>query len=539
MSKPIRKLLRFLISENSLYLFSALCLLLGCFQVMSGQAPGAASLKTDLPLLATFKFYEVLVVLSCCVVFRRLAIENDGLLLACIALVLFLDPTAFNTRFYSVDKSMGLAVNAVCFGLVLVNISLLRWVGRLPISRSACMGIASVAALIYFGPALLDADFSNVSFTSTLSQDHRYYFLWWGLLVAAAVGRRWIESEPRAGELSRHRIYYRYLDAVLVIFPFIILLTHLFLMEGVFSVKIYPACFAPVILGLMLLVERVVPRALDRHAGLALVGMWSAVLLSGSHSPEAQLQVAGVLVTPARFVAFLNALAGAVLYCRSGSAPFLAHSLLSGAACVAGATVPAMIDGVITLQPEPLAVIWLFSVLAALRFGRPLDVGIAGFTSILQLVRVLDLTPHVAVFSAIQLTGLWLIALGRMYDIKQLVNLTAELAGCLMLYTYVALKADRFHHDPIQAYFIFQIVGFFAMGWVFRQKSLCGLSACLGGLDLGLASFQRMQTVDFSGLARDLGGVGLLFLAFLLLFVGLVFSFRKEQLLAWLGDDRN
>ena len=73
----ITKGLRYMVLNNSLYLFSACCMLYGCY-LMFGNRPAQGSILPDLALLGTMKVYELLVTLFACLVLRRVRVEADG-----------------------------------------------------------------------------------------------------------------------------------------------------------------------------------------------------------------------------------------------------------------------------------------------------------------------------------------------------------------------------------------------------------------------------------------------------------------------------
>src|SRR5687768_2710423 len=95
------------IKHNSLYLFSGFCILLGFFLAVGDSGMTVDALPRELALVGVFKSYELLVILAATVVFRSLRIVNDGILLACMGLVLSLDPTFFAPRFYSLGVGVG------------------------------------------------------------------------------------------------------------------------------------------------------------------------------------------------------------------------------------------------------------------------------------------------------------------------------------------------------------------------------------------------------------------------------------------------
>src|SRR5437899_3250423 len=82
-----------------------------------------------------FLLYVILLTGQCLLVLRRLSLLEDGLVMAGMALFLFLDPTFFNNVFYTYKLNVGLEVNSLCLILSMSLYAILKSVGNIPWTR--------------------------------------------------------------------------------------------------------------------------------------------------------------------------------------------------------------------------------------------------------------------------------------------------------------------------------------------------------------------------------------------------------------------
>lgn len=115
--------------QNGFYLISAFLMLLGCFLVMQEAAGKGAELATALELQSLMALYLLIIAGLSAWVFRGLGLATDGLNLACITLVLGLDPTFFTARFQGFDTTTGLVVGACNLLVMGVTLALLMRAG--------------------------------------------------------------------------------------------------------------------------------------------------------------------------------------------------------------------------------------------------------------------------------------------------------------------------------------------------------------------------------------------------------------------------
>ena len=528
----MKRMLRFLVKEGSLYMLSGLCLLFGVYLLM-GSTTGdpMKTIVPDLTLLGSMKLYEVLVTLAACVVFRRLKLENDGLCLTLVAVVLCMDPTLFNTRFHAAGTFVGMTVNGACLALAAATLWMLSKVGGLPITFAGARGAVVGAAAIYLSAGLFDADFSPAVRHAAPSQDHLYYLLWLTPFITALAARKWFEEAVAPRQMRHH-----YLNTVLTYGPFMLLVRHLVVMQGVYDVKYYAANLAPVVLGIAVLADKTFTQ-LRASVPLALVAAgWAAIMMSGDAASAAHVVLAnGVTLTPVHLMAAVNLVASLWLFWDTGRRAYLYYALLVTMPLVSGST--DIFDAVVHLKPAFLVPLWLATLIAAFRSRSFTDVLVAGWTTLalgLKLTSwdnpvLLGVWSHGAIW--------WLIVVGKAYKKVWVDECTVQLASFLMGTTFVGMHCLEFSHGALLPYFAVQVVLFRAMGQRRGDAALSNSSAGMGGLEVGLRSWVALGHVDFLALAKSFGGVGMMGLAFVGLGAGVWISFHREQLLAWLGDD--
>ena len=527
----IKKMLRYLVQENSTYLFSGFCMLYGVYLLMGTAAgPADRSILPDLTLLGTMKLYEVLVTLFAVLVYRRLRIENDGLILGFIAVILYMDPTLFNTRFHAAGQVTGLAVNGGCLALAVAGLAVLRKVGGLPITFAGARGVVVGAAGIYLSAAFLDSEWTPAKNNAPLTQDHIYYLLWFLPLAAALAARRWVEPEFQPRQMRHH-----YMNAVLTYGPFLLVARHLYVMQGVYECRAYAASLAPVVLGIAVLMDKTFTR-LRSAVPLCLVGFgWVAVMLSTDATPAARLMVAGVTLTPVHLMAALNLAAALWLYRDTGRRAYLYYALFVVSPLVSGSC--DVFDAAINLRPSFLVPLWIATLIAAWRSREFVDVLLAGWVTLALGLRAAPVSSTVALGAFSHGAIWWLIVVGKQYGRAWVDECTLQLGGFLMGTTFMAMHAFDRAPAVLMPYFALQVALFFAMGRRRGDLPLRNAAAGMGGLEITVRSWSVIQHIDFLTLARSFGGAGMMALAFVGLFAGVWISFHKDQLLAWLGDD--
>lgn len=506
-----------------MYLFSGFCMLYAVYLLM-GTSTGPTELRIlpDLTLLGTMKFYEVLATVFAVIVYRKLRIENDGLILGFVAIALYLDPTLFNTRFHSAGRFAGLAVNGVCLALCVAGLAVLKNIGGLPITTAGARGVAVGAAGIYLSASFLDSEATG--------QDHLYYLLWFLPLAAALAARKWYEPEVEPRQMRHH-----YLNIVLTYAPFALLVRHLYVMQGVYECRAYAANLAPVVLGLAVLMDKTFT-TIRSSTPLALIGFgWGALMLSTDAAATARLNVGALTLGPVHLLAAINVIGALWLFHDTGRRSYIYYALFCLSPLVSGSV--NVIDAAVNLQPSFLVPLWVATLIAAWRTREFNDVLVAGWMTLLIAVRATPATGAEAVGAYSHLAIWWLILVGKKYEKVWVDEVTLQFAAYLMGTTFMALHCTKTVSPLVLPYFIAQVALFYAMGRRRNDLPLRNAAVGMGGLELTIRSWSHIQHVDFIAMARSFGGVGMMALAFGGLFAGVYISFHKDQLLAWLGDD--
>ena len=169
----LKRCLKFTVEKNFLYLVSALLVLIGSFQFMvDADSAGLSEFSSTILLIVILQVYEVLLAGVCYSVYRKLAIEHDGLMLAIISLLMIFDPTFFNNRLYMCAPSIwqGLAANVLLLGLALGKLYVLIHQTKVPLSKRYERVLQFIMAAIYCGPFLFhySAPLTKVSLLSIL-----------------------------------------------------------------------------------------------------------------------------------------------------------------------------------------------------------------------------------------------------------------------------------------------------------------------------------------------------------------------------------
>jgi hypothetical protein len=532
----VRRMLRFLVKENSLYLLSGFSLLLGYYLCIDTTNPAAQRLAGDLGLLSVFKIYELLVVLFACAVFRRLRVINDGILLGCMGVTLLLDPTLFNTRFYSVSRGVGLAVNGACFALALANLLLLARVGKLPISGRAVWGVGGAAALIYFSGAIFDIDFSGLRPGAPATQDHLYYLVCWAPFIIAAIARRWNEPETECRVPATYAIYQRYLDVVLVVFPLLLSIRHIYSMQDIFSVQGTLANAAPALLAFALLVHNFNPNVAHR-APLIYVLVGSVSLLWSKDFSAAT----GPLPTIAPYwgIALVNVILGLALYFRTRRVIYAHFCWVAIGFWSAGATMTQTLHSICTLDPTMLAWICLSTVGLAGITGEASLLTLAGFDTILLWTRHSGLEAQFAGLLLISRVATWFLVTGYLYPDSYFGGHRKALTAAALAPLMWVLHGDAAVPAWFEVYYFGEVA---LILWLDSRGSHAGvkpLTVATTGAHIGLRCYARLNSGAVIQVARNLGGASLILLAFAGLFAGLFVSTYKDRILAALEDDQN
>ena len=153
--KIIKKMLKYTVEKNFLYLISALLVLIGSFQFMvDADSAGYEEFTATVLLLGILQVYELVLAGVGYSVYKRLNLAHDGLMLSLISLILVFDPTFFNNRLYLCAGSIwqGLGVNLILLSLALGKFYFFIHYTKIPLSKRFEKSIQAILVAIYFLP---------------------------------------------------------------------------------------------------------------------------------------------------------------------------------------------------------------------------------------------------------------------------------------------------------------------------------------------------------------------------------------------------
>lgn len=259
----------FLMETALLYYVSCCLLLLGTYSIMHSQLPGSL-LMGYCESYGLYLVYVAVLTVLCLLVFRRLLLMEDGLVMAGLALFLVLDPAFFNNVFYTYNLSIGLEANSFCAVLSAGVYVVLIKVGGVPWTKRFTMVTALTAGFVYYYPAGMNA---NLLPKAT---DAYFYALCWIPLLVAILCEPLTSvrpvSEPGQGEQPRttseiqppgstvlpdHMKHVFLVATTLVVFY--IVLSHLIAASYAYSLEVRPEYLAPTFLAAGLLFFKLRP----------------------------------------------------------------------------------------------------------------------------------------------------------------------------------------------------------------------------------------------------------------------------------------
>lgn len=247
-----------------LYYVSCCLLLLGTYSIMHSPRPGGL-LMGYYESYGLYLGYVVLLTVLCLLVFRRLLLMEDGLVMASLALFLVLDPAFFNNVFYTYNLSVGLEVNSFCIALSVGVYLVLIKIGGVPWTKRFTMITVLAAGFVYYYPAIMNAHLSPGA-----TNAYFYALCWIPLLVTVLCERlssARLLPESRQGEqplkppdsaVLSDRMKYVFLVATTLV-VFYIVLSHLIAASYAYSLEIQPEYLAPTFLAAGLLLFKLRP----------------------------------------------------------------------------------------------------------------------------------------------------------------------------------------------------------------------------------------------------------------------------------------
>ncbi|MBI4866194.1 MAG: hypothetical protein HY816_04505 [Candidatus Wallbacteria bacterium] len=519
---------RFLIQQDCWYLLSGFLMLLGCF--LMSQAPGADSveLAAGLRLQTVVLAYQLAVVGLAIFVRRRLRVENDAFNLACVALVLLPDPTFFSTRFWGHSHSAGMAVNGVGLIASMLMLVFLAEVGRFPISGRSMGAWMGLLVAVYGAGALLEPGQAAANATAM-------DLLALLPLVLAALAGNWDEGpadearkarqDPR---VARHPvlwgdpglIYRRYLAAIVVAYPALVMLRHLYGLSGVFGLELDAVRLAPFVLAVGVLLPRLNERFVDMPAATGFLGFVS-MAMAGART--------GGTVPMFPIVVAANVLLGGWLYWRRGGVGFPVHAIGSLVALVSGRSLDNALIGIFSLKPAPLSVFVTLAILHAVRDRGFWEIWTAAFSAMLLGLRVAPVADPTVLVALFHGGAALFLVLVHLYPRKDLYPVAGLVSGLMMLAVMPAAHSGFGNAELAAGLLAAEAVGFFLAGMATPVKGYLLTASGVTLFELASAVLRGVSRVNFSGLFWSWGGPAAIALAFATLALGLAGSRERAE----------
>jgi hypothetical protein len=546
--RSLRAALRFLVVQNCFYLISGFLMLLGC--LLMAHAPGAdgPALAAGLKLLGVVLAYQAIVTGLAVHVRRRLHSENDAFNLGCISLVLLLDPTFFSTRFWGYSFGAGLAINGALGVVSAVMLAVLIRAGAFPISRRAAASWLAALGIVYLGGIGLEPTLParNVVWLTALS---------FGPLLLAALARRWHEPESDVATADgrgasgapipvlwgdARSIYRRYMAAILLAYPFLVSIRHVFGLSGAFRVDLGLAHFAPALLGAGVLLVKVFPGLVRGRDGWPVaIGAGSLALAAaadGTVLPSLAGAPGAAPISMLTAMLVANVLYGWWMARLSGDHRFPWWAAVSSILAFAGGDVSTIERSLSVAAPAPLAAATGWCLWWAARDRGFWEIWRAAAMGLVLALRLAPLPAHHALPILVQGLGIAYLALVHAYPRKDLRHTCTWIAMLVLALPLGAAHAAATSQGAIEAVLIAELAAF----WIAGVRTPVGgykvVAMRVCGIHMAMRALELLSNVDVAGAARAWAGPAVVTMAFLTLLIGYRVTRRKEEILRWIDE---
>ncbi|MEI8195700.1 MAG: hypothetical protein WCI73_07315 [Phycisphaerae bacterium] len=285
-----------MIDHNPFYLLSVLCMLFGCYLLHNALELQVGGLGKLLILLGTLNVYELLLIGLAVLLLGRAEMARDGRTLVVLEILFLADLTFLNAELVQVNHFWGSVVSLVVLLLALGKVWLLFRALKIQMGFGR-LGYVGLQLLILFG---MPWGFIKLDTVGEVPEQ-RVFLLWWCVALLPvlfdAVARAWpdgmkLRTIGHANGAGGSGIALLYL-----IVPFISLIAHLRFNHWVWQVPVNWADYAPVLLGLAVILNRVPATKFVPAKEIAAVriGLPLIALLLVLDSPQAlYLQLPGV-----------------------------------------------------------------------------------------------------------------------------------------------------------------------------------------------------------------------------------------------------
>lgn len=246
-------LLRLVVDRNPFYLFSAVCMLVGCYVLSHDLGLHPTESQKQLILLGVVNVYEVMLIGLALYLITRRRLFRDGKILLLIESLFLVDVTFLGNELVTTGSRA--ATVAVLLLLTLGAAKVLAIVKTLRLANAEkvfTVYVLSAAAMLampgLFGEA---ARHHSGALPATV-----IYAAWWVAGLLPVLGTLLPPGRRPKGIESFTSDVHRVVGSAYMVLPYVSLLAHLALANWVYQVHFYSANAAPVLLGLAVAIGR-------------------------------------------------------------------------------------------------------------------------------------------------------------------------------------------------------------------------------------------------------------------------------------------
>lgn len=274
---------RFIVDYNPFFLLSAMSMLGGCLALTNSLSWSPVRLERILLLCITINIYELLLVALGLFLITHRSARRDGSILLILEAFFLVDVAFLNAELFTIAPWIGLAVNVVVLGLVLLKLAVIFAVLRTPFS-SRLVGVIAIELIALFSlPGLLklEATLSGGRLTPVVM-----YLAWWGVFAIGVMTIGSLRIHTAQGKLN----WFAPLVSLLVL---VSLIAHTGTGQWVYDQRYWGANLAPMLaLGAFLWLPSRVTRPVGFLCAIA------AVFASMSHNSTLHLSAWTRTITP-------------------------------------------------------------------------------------------------------------------------------------------------------------------------------------------------------------------------------------------------
>jgi len=511
------------VMENAvLYYVSCCLLLLGIYSLMHSSWLSGGYLLRYCESYGTFLLYVVLLTAQCLLVLRRLSLLEDGLVMAGMALFLFLDPTFFNNVFYTYKLNVGLEVNSLCLILSMGLYAILKRVGNIPWTRRSTVMTVLAAIFVYYYPLAMNLRWEEGA------EGKYFYLLWWMPLVIALLCEQVGSDASAAVQKALHgqdrkpvnpgftNVLKRRFHVATTLIVSYIVLSHLGEGAYTYSLQFRPEYLTPVFLAAGMLFFKLNPNREKQGRQF----IWVCIFLAGCCSANTGNSIvrlsAGVTLASFHFGL------GAVGLCMLFFWRIYRHRswAIAGTLClllvVSGSSLSGSFARIIGFHFVPFFFLAIVLAIGSMLEGGPALPTFAGaclLISALSLTQILEL-DKIAIF--LQLWAIWIAMI--QWHFHGYSRPRAYISASLVVLCVPVIMTSSSPHTVAWSVDYFAVlVGLFMAGRFLKIRYLLALFVLGSVFTLAYVAWREMLTVAYALRRLFNSGVLMTALAFLLL----------------------